>query len=257
MVTKSILVVPDTQVKPGVPLNHLRWLGNYITIKRPDIVVHIGDHADMPSLSSYDVGKKCFEGRRYSEDILAAKAGMEMLLAPLRSLQEQQIRQKKRIYDPEMHITIGNHCNRINRAINDDPKLEGLISINDLEYERFGWTVHPFLQVIDLQGIAFSHYFATGAMGRPASTANAQLNKQHMSCIAGHQQGLQIATGKRADGALLTSVIAGSFYLHNEDYMGAQMNNHWRGALMLHGCENGQFDLNMLPMRYLEAKYDY
>lgn len=254
---KSILVVPDTQCKQGTPTDHLRWLGNYIVQKQPDIIVHIGDHADMESLSSYDVGKRSFEGRRYTADIAASKAGMDALLNPLFELQERQRNSKHKVYRPEMHITLGNHCNRINRAINDDPKLEGLISINDLEFEKYGWQVHPFLEVINLQGISFSHYFVSGTAGRPASTANAQLNKTHNSCIAGHQQGLQIATGKRADGTLLTSIIAGSFYLHEEDYLGSQGNHHWRGALMLHGCEDGQFDLNLLPMRYLREKYDY
>ena len=255
--TKSILVIPDAQVKSDVPLQHLRWLGNYIVKKKPDIIVNIGDFADMESLSSYDVGKKSFEGRRYTKDIEAAHAGMSTLLMPLWTLQRQQKNTKHKVYRPEMHLTLGNHENRINRAINNDPKLEGLISTEDLHYEDFGWTVHDFLDVITLQGICFSHYFATGAMGRPSTSASAQLNRQHTSCVAGHQQGLQIATGKRADGALLTSIIAGSFYLHDEDYLGNQGNTHWRGALMLHGCENGQFDLNLLPMRYLEAKYDY
>lgn len=254
---KSILVVPDCQVKEGVPLDHLRWLGNYIITKRPDIIVNIGDFADMPSLSSYDVGKKSFEGRRYSKDIKAAKDGMEALLAPLYDLQLAQRRNKHKLYQPEMHLTLGNHENRINRAINDDPKLEGLISVKDLEYEKYGWKIHDFLEVVSIQGIAFSHYFVTGSAGRPSSTANAQLNKTHSSCISGHQQGLQIATGKRADGSLLTSIIAGSFYLHEEEYLGAQGNQHWRGALMLHGCQDGQFDLNPLPLRYLKSKYDF
>lgn len=255
--SNSILVIPDCQVKEGVPLDHLRWLGNYIVSKRPDIIVNIGDFADMASLSSYDKGKKSFEGRRYSKDIKAAKDGMEALLAPLYDLQLSQRRNKHKLYQPELHLTLGNHENRINRAINDDPKLEGLISVKDLEYEKYGWQVHDFLEIVSIRGIAFSHYFVTGLAGRPSSTANAQLNKTHSSCISGHQQGLQIATGKRADGQLLTSIIAGSFYLHEEEYLGAQGNNHWRGALMLHGCENGQFDLNLLPMRYLKDKYDY
>lgn len=255
--SKSILVIPDVQVKPDTPVDHLRWLGNYIVVKKPDVIVCIGDFADMASLSSYDVGKKSFEGRRYRADIEASHRAMETLLTPLYTLQHQQAKNKKRVYFPEMHLTLGNHENRINRAVNDDPKLDGTIGIEDLDYERYGWDVHPFLEVVNLQGISFSHYFVSGTAGRPASTANAQLNKTHNSCIAGHQQGLQIATGKRADGTLLTSIIAGSFYLHDEDYLGSQGNNHWRGALMLHGCENGHFDLNLLPMRYLKDKYDY
>lgn len=253
--TKKILVIPDVQCKHGVPMQHLEWLGQYIVDKKPDVIVNIGDFADMPSLSSYDVGKKAFEGRQYSKDIEAVHKGMELLLTPLNKLQIRQAVNKKKVYAPRMVLTLGNHENRIDRAINDDRKLEGLISIDDLGYEAFGWEVFPFLDIVMIEGVAFSHYFVTGTAGRPSSTANAQLNKQHCSCISGHQQGLQIATGKRADGSLLTSIIAGSFYLHDEEYLGKQGNKHWRGALMLHGVEDSQFDLNLLPMRYLKEKY--
>lgn len=255
--SKSILVIPDAQVAPDTPTDHLRWLGNYIVEKKPDIIVNIGDWADMKSLSSYDVGKKSFEGRRYKADIEASHRAMETLLSPLWTLQHQQARNKKRVYFPEMHLTTGNHEFRIERAVNNDPKLDGTIGIEDLDYDRYGWQVHPFLEVITLQGICFSHYFTTGTMGRPSSSARSQLNSQHSSCVSGHKQGLDIAMGKRADGSLLTSIIAGSFYLHNEEYLGQQGNNHFRGCLMLHNCENGSFDLNMLPMKYLQEKYDF
>lgn len=251
----KILVIPDCQVKPGVPLDHLAWLGEYIVDKRPDVIVHLGDFPDMSSLSSYDVGKKSFEGRRYRLDVESAKEAQEILLAPLTKLQVRQINNKKRVYSPRLVMLLGNHDERINRAVNNDAKLDGVLSTRDLQYEEFGWEVHPFLSVVVINGIAFSHYFPTGTAGRPAATASAQLSKQHMSCIAGHQQGLQIATGKRADGQLLTSIIAGSFYLHDEEYLGNQGNKHWRGALMLHNVEDGSFDLNLLPMKYLKEKY--
>lgn len=253
--SKTILYIPDVQCTKDTPTEHLTWLGRFIAKKQPDVIVCAGDFADMESLSSYDVGKKNFEGRTYQADVSAAQRNMVALLDPMWNLQARQLQNKKKMYDPRMVLTLGNHENRIDRAINIDRKLDGLISVKDLGYEGCGWEVHPFLEVVEIEGIAFSHYFASGAMSRPASTANAQLNKQHMSCIAGHQQGLQIATGRRADGSLLTSVIAGSFYLHDEHYMGVQGNKHWRGALMLHNCKDGQFDLNLLPMTYLENKY--
>lgn len=251
----TILVIPDTQVKPGVPIDHLKWMSQYIIDKRPDVIVQIGDFADMSSLSSYDVGKKSFEGRRYKDDVQSVIDAQWELLVPLMNLQESQREHKKKVYKPRLVMTLGNHDERVNRAVNNDAKLDGVLSISDLKYKEFGWEVYPFLDVVTINGIAFSHYFPTGTAGRPSSTANAQLRNQHMSCIAGHQQGLQIATGKRGDGTLLTSIIAGSFYLHDEEYLGPQGNNHWRGALMLHNCENGSFDLNLLPMKYLKEKY--
>lgn len=253
--TNKILVIPDCQVKPDHDLSYLSWIGNYIVDKQPDVIVNIGDFADMPSLSSYDVGTKSFEGRRYKSDIEAAHKGMETLLTPLYRFNRKAAKAHRAQYKPHMVLTLGNHENRINKVTNTDPKLDGTISINDLNYEKYGWNVSNFLDVVVIDGIAFSHYFCSGPLGRPCVSAAAQLNRKHQSCIAGHQQGLQISTGHRADGQRLTSIIAGSCYLHDEDYMGPQGNKHWRGILVLHDVHDGEFDLMPVSLKYLEKKY--
>lgn len=253
--TNKILCIPDVQAKPGHDFSYLNRIGKYIIDKKPDIIVNIGDFADMPSLSSYDVGKRSFEGRRYKKDIEASWAAMSALLSPLLEYNSKAKANGKKQYRPRMVLTLGNHENRITRAVNDDPKLEGMLSISDLKYEVFGWEVFDFLEVVPIDGIAFSHYFVTGTAGRPSSTAMAQLNKQHMSCIAGHQQGRQMAQAQRADGSRVTSIIAGSCYEHNEDYLGAQGNHHWRGVIMLHNVDNGSFDECFVPLSYINDKY--
>lgn len=249
------LVLPDVQAKDGHDFEFLNHIGNYIVDKKPDVVVCLGDFADMPSLSSYDVGKKTFEGRRYKTDILAARRAMEALLEPIQTHNKKAAKNHKERYNPRFVLALGNHENRINRAINDDAKLDGTISIEDLGYKEYGWEVYPFLDVVVIDGIAYSHYFTTGLMGRPCTTASAQLAKKHQSCVCGHQQGLQIATAYKADGKRLTSIIAGSCYEHDEDYMSSQGNNHWRGVLMLHNVNDGEFDLVSIPLHYLRKKY--
>jgi hypothetical protein len=251
----DILVIPDSQVRPGDDLEFLRCIGRMIVARKPDVVLHIGDFADMPSLSSYDKGKKTFEGRRYRADIEAAHAGMEALLGPLRDYNVRRLGSKHGIYRPRMEFLYGNHEARISRAINEDPMLDGAIGLEDLKFAEYGWTVHPFLQVLVIEGVAFSHYFQTGVMGRPASTAQAQLNKKHMSCVAGHQQGRQIATAFRADGRQITSIIAGSCYEHEEDYLGPQGNKHWHGVLWLGNVDDGCFDERFIPL--VDVKRDY
>jgi hypothetical protein len=249
------LILPDCQVKPGHDLSYLSWIGQYIVDKTPEVVVCIGDFADMPSLSSYDVGTKAFEGRRYKTDIETTHTAMEILLRPLQEYNRKAAKGHRQRYVPRLVMTLGNHENRINKAVHNDAKLEGVLSVKDLNYEKYGWEVHDFLDVVVIDGVAYSHYFTSGVLGRPCTSAAAQLNKKHMSCIAGHQQGLQIATGHRADGTRLTSIIAGSCYLHNEDYMGPQGNKHWRGILMLHEVNDGEFDLMPVSLGYLEKRY--
>jgi hypothetical protein len=249
------LVIPDVQLRPGDDTAFLTAIGNYIVAKKPEVIVCLGDFADMPSLSSYDVGKKSFEGRRYTNDIEAAQAGMQSLLKPLWNHNDTMRRTKHKTYSPRMVLTLGNHEDRINRAVNNDAKLDGLISTDDLQYQAFDWEVYPFLEVVVIDGIAYSHYFISGVMGRPITSAAALLTKKHQSCIVGHQQGLQIAMGGCADGTQITAVIAGSCYEHDEDYMGPQGNKHWRGILVCHEVSNGSFDLMPVSLEYLTKKY--
>lgn len=250
------LIIPDCQVKPGHSYDYLTRIGHYIVDHQPDVIINLGDFADMPSLSSYDTGKKSFEGRRYIADVESSHLAMGMLLDPLNKYNERQRKNGKKQYKPRQILTLGNHENRIDRVVNGDPKLDGTISIDDLDYQRrFGWEVHPFLDVVVLDNIAYSHYFVSGVASRPISSAQLLLNKKHMSCIAGHQQGRQTAYGYRADGGRVCSIIAGSCYEHNEDYMGPQGNKHWRGIIMLNEVNDGEFDEMFVSLNYLERKY--
>lgn len=250
-----ILVVPDCQVRDGVPLDHLTWAGKAIVEYKPDVVVNIGDFADMPSLSSHDkAGSKYFEGLRYKKDVEVARKAMKMLLEPLKKLQAQQRKNKEKVYKPRMVLTLGNHENRINRAINNNPAWEGLISTKDLGYDD-DWEVFEFLHPVFIGGVGFNHYWPVGVMGRPASSPTAIINKLHMSCVAGHQQGKAIAYGKRADGQPICAIIAGSYYLHDESYMDKLSNRHWRGLVVLNEVKDGHFDEMLLSIEYLEKKY--
>ena len=248
------LVIPDCQIRDGDDLEFLRCIGRYIARKQPDTIINLGDFADMASLSSYGIGKKSFEGKRYLKDIQASREAMDALFEPIVAFNASAKANKQKQYKPRKVLVLGNHENRINKAVNNDAKLEGVLSTKDLNYEKY-WEVHVFLEVVIIDGVAYSHYFTSGALGRPCASAAAMLSKKHMSCIAGHQQGLQIAMGHRADGTPITSIIAGSCYEHNEDYLGPQGNKHWRGILMLHEVKDGAFDVMPVSLKYLKEKY--
>lgn len=250
-----IIVIPDVQIKPGADLSYIRWISHYIVDKKPDALVIMGDWADMPSLSSYDVGTKSFEGRTYRDDILAANDGLQILMAPIQTEMERVQRRHIKRWPMRKVVTLGNHEARINVAIEKDRKLDGLISTDDIFFKQWGFEVYPFLEVVLVGGIAFSHYFCSGVMGRPITTARSLLNKMHMSCVAGHQQGYDIATANRADGARLTGIIAGSAYPHNETYLNAQTNQHWRGILMLNEVSGGTFDAMQVSLKFLEERF--
>lgn len=242
----KIAFIPDVQAAPGVPLEHVGWAGQYIAAKRPDVIVCGGDFGDFHSLSRFGRGERRFEGRRYMNDLAAFHQGMQMLLDPIKAVPG---------YDPEMVFTLGNHEDHITRKTQEDATLAGLMSIDDLCLAEYGWDVYDFLQPVGIAGVAFCHYYPSGVMGKPITSANALLGKLHMSAVAGHQQGREIAYGRRADGSQMTAIISGSFYQHDMEYLSPFTNAHWRGMWMLHEVRDGQFDEMAVSINFLKRKF--
>jgi hypothetical protein len=245
------LVIPDIQTKQGVPNKHLTWIGKYIADKRPDVIIQIGDFADMESLSSYDKGKKSHEGKRYKKDIEATWRAMDLLCAPIRAC---------RGYDPRMVLTLGNHEQRIERAVEANSELEGTMSLDDLGYEGYGWDVKQFLEVVTIDGISYSHFFPRSAAGKVCQTRNgapnakAQLVREGRSCTAGHSQGLDVAC-LPLGGRLQWGLIAGSCYLHDEAYLSPQGNSHWNGVVVKNGVSRGEYSPILVDLKYLGKRY--
>lgn len=254
------VVIGDTQVKPGVPTAHLSWIGRYIVdrfadrFKDTDVtLVHLGDHWDMPSLSSYDKGKKAMEGRRYKADVKAGNDAFDLLNEPL------AVRNKGRAkpWLPDSHLFLGNHCHRIVRACEADAQLDGVLSLDDLNAKKWGWKVHDFLTPVNIDGISYAHYFYNPNTGRPYAGENlyTRLKTIGHSFTMGHQQGVQHAI--RAVGRTRHhGLVVGSCYLHDEDYLGPQGNSYWRGIVVCHQVENGSYDPMFVSLDYLCRRYE-
>lgn len=243
-------VIPDVQSKPGVRNDHMEWVGNYIVEKRPDVIVNIGDFWDMESLSIYDKGKLPFEGRRYVNCVKAGRVAMEKLLKPIDDY--NRTCKKHDQYRPEMHFTMGNHEIRIARIADNNPEYEGKFSLEDLGIAEYGWKVHDFLKPVKIDGVMYCHYFTSGVMGRPVSSAAALLREQQCSATMGHVQHSDCAmhkkTGQRA-------LFAATCYLHDERYLGEQGNSQRRQIIIKNEVEDGRYDLLEVSLRFLEKRY--
>lgn len=253
------VVIPDTQAKYGVPTAHLGWVGRYIAEKfggRENVkVIHLGDHWDMPSLSSYDrKGGRLMEGRRFTTDIEYGNRAWEILQRPILD----------RVYrgddwQPELHYFHGNHEARITRAVEQDAQLEGLISLDQLAVNAEGiWQAHDFLRPVKLDGVTYAHYFANPNTGRPYSGQNVEtrLKTVGYSFSMGHQQGLKVGIRDLTNGERQRGLVAGSCYLHDEDYAGPQGNHVWRGILVCYNTRRGDYDLKEVSLDSLCRRYE-
>ena len=91
----NLLVIGDPHAHPDYDNSRFTALGKFIAKERPQVIVCIGDMADMPSLSSYDRGTKGFEGRRYKKDVKAVIDAQKKLFAPIKRI---------RGYKPKLHM---------------------------------------------------------------------------------------------------------------------------------------------------------
>lgn len=247
-------MIPDCQVTPWTPTQHLAWVGHYVAEEKPDVVVNIGDFADMESLSSYDRGKRAAEGRRVALDIEATHRAMDLLMRPIR----EEVRRTRGRWKPELHLTLGNHEHRIERAIEGSAELDGVLSMDALEYESAGWRVHPFLKPVVLDGVHYAHFFANPLSGRPygGQSIDTRLKNIGFSFSQGHQQTLMAGQRFLNNGQRIRGLVAGSCYLHDEDYRGPQANGEWRGIIVKNEVFDGSYDLMEVSLDYLCRRYE-
>ncbi|MNK14258.1 hypothetical protein D3C87_323570 [compost metagenome] len=253
----DILIIGDTQCKPNHDLSYCSHIGQFIAERQPDVIVHIGDHYDFEALSSYDRGKKSFEGRRLIADIEAGHKGMELIMAPIKALQENQKKNRKKAYSPRMIFTMGNHEERFDRLANDMPELDGFVGTKTLKLEQFGWEVYSYLVPAEIEGIYFVHFLANPFSGKPyGGNALNQLKTIGRSFVVGHKQTLDIAIRPTIDGKLQVGIINGSCYTHDESYKGPQGNNHFRGLTVLKNVKDGFGTPEMVSLEELQDKYN-
>jgi len=257
---RTHLVIGDPHATPEYNNNRFDILGKFIVDRQPDVIVNIGDMASMESLCSYDKGKKSFEGRRYKHDVAAVIDAQERMFKPLNEYNEQQRKNKKKQYTPELYLTLGNHEYRINRAVETQAELEDVISVDDLKYKEFGWNVIPFLEPTIIDGIAYCHYFTSGVMGRPIGgehTAHSLLTKMFMSCVQGHSHLRDFAERTTAEGNKIQATVVGCFLDEDqwEGYAGPANKMWYKGLVMLNNCIDGAYDPEFIGIKALKEKY--
>lgn len=247
---RTHLVIGDAHAKPGQDLSRFTWLGRMIAELRPDVVVNIGDWTDMPSLSSYDIGKRCYEGRRYEADIGAGREGQRLLHREIDDIPG---------YRPLLVAVGGNHdFARIDRLTNDLPQLQGAVGVQDLGWAERGWLQVPFLHPFTIDGCTYAHYFVSGVMGRAIGGVNpgrAMLMAQHSTVIAGHSHLLSHASLTTATGSRIHGLQVGCYFDEEEGYAGPANALWWRGIVVLRDVRDGDFDLETWSMGRIRRRW--
>lgn len=245
---KRHLIIPDAQIKPGLKIEHIKWAGEAILDYRPDVIICLGDWWDLPSLNSHaEKGSVELEGARYQEDIDSGNKAFKLLDSYLK-------RSRSKTWQPRRVFLEGNHENRANRIAKNDPKWQGIIGSQNCQ--TLDWERHRFLKIVDIDGVAYCHYFANPFSGKPiGGTIVSRLNNIGKSFVQGHQQGFLYASKQYPD-HVKHGLVAGRFYLEHENYRPDDVQkSEWNGIVVLNGVRRGDYDLMPLRMDYLKRKY--
>jgi len=255
---KEVLIIPDPHDSPGISQDRFRIAGQFMMDRMPEYVVCLGDWTEMGSLSKYDVGRLSAEGKRYCDDVASANKALEIFNRPLADYNKTSTRWKKKKYQPKMIMCEGNHENRITVAAQSTPSLYGTISLADLQFNKYGWITHPLAKPAIVEGIAFSHYFTSGVMGRPIGGLNharSLLTKCLTSSIVGHSHLRDMSEDVTATGKRILGLVAGCYFEHEMEWTGENL-RYWRGLVYLHDVYDGMAEPEFLSLKnYLKMKY--
>lgn len=254
----NVLILPDAHAAPDTSNARFDILGKYILDTKPDTIICLGDFADMPSLSSYDRGKKSFEGRRVIHDIAAAEDANLKLWSAVETYNSMRKKNRDKQYKPKKVMLLGNHEDRITRAVENDAELDGLISVDNLGYEKHGWEVIPYKVPYFYENIAFCHHFPTGISGMPisgVSVARTLLSKNFMSSVVGHNHLRDFHTETRADGRKLCGLSAGWFGEDMPSFALDTFKNWWAGVVMMKDVYDGSYEPEFISLKMLQDKY--
>jgi hypothetical protein len=254
--SKVHLIVPDGHAHPDHNNDRAEWLGKLILDLKPDVVVNIGDGADMPSLSLYDKGKASFHGRNYSKDIEAHLDFQEKMWYPMWKSK------KKR---PRTIYLEGNHEHRIKKLLEMEPHLTGHkfgVSFEDLDLKKYHSDVVEYEGgtpgIISVDGIDYSHYFVAGISGRPLQSvhhAHALTQKRFGSSTCGHSHLFDHHVSRDSSGRVRIGLVCGVFQDYQNSWVGSAY-NHWSsGVCVKRNIEDGNYDLEWISIERLKQEY--
>lgn len=255
--SKTHVVFSCAHADPSVSNERFDWVGKFIFDLKPDLVVDLGDGADMKSLNSYDTrNPQALVTQSYEEDIDVYNDAQERLRWKFRH-------QKKR--KPKWIGLEGNHESRIKKAISLDPRLEGKkkgISFGHLQTDHWFDDYYEYANsgpaIADYDGVSYAHFFSSGNFGTATSGlhhAYTLLQNRNYSSTCGHshKRGVYFKDGAYPHGII--GCVVGCLKGGEESWAGQANNDWWKGLVVKREVENGMYEPQFISLKALEAEY--
>lgn len=253
--SKTYVVFSCYHASPENSNERADWLGQFLWDIKPDVVVDLGDGADMKSLNSYDTRyPQAIVSQSYEEDIESYNESMDLMRYRFK------VSKKKR---PFFVGLCGNHESRITTAIKHDPRLEGSkygVSFSHLNTDKWFDEYYKYENggpaIATYDNIDFAHFFSSGNFGTATSGkhhAHTLLSNRHRSSICGHshKRGVYFE-----DQAGICGLVAGCMKGGPEGWAGQAQKDWWTGIVVLREVDGtGKFEPQFISLKALKREY--
>ena len=170
----KILVIADSHINPeNYDDSSELWyrLGKYCVETQPDIIVHLGDVADLSS-QAWKIAAR--GSNTLEEECECVINVLDIFDEAIEEYNRVQRRMKKKTYKPLKYLTLGNHDIR-----------NGVTCIEDI-FTDAGWIVVDYLKPLHLCGITFCHCMHKGLSDLMCTTAEELLENWGADVVVGH-----------------------------------------------------------------------
>ena len=240
------LVIGDPHCTPKANNDRFLWAGRVAADYKVSHVICMGDFCSMDSLSSYDRGKKSFEGRRYQQDMDHSHEALSLFNRGLGK------------HRPKKIMIHGNHEDRIDRFVDENPELDGTLKISDLKFKQHGWEEVKYKAIKVVDGVHYSHHLPSGIMGSAISGENIArsiLTKHKVSATVGHSHLLDYAVSTLPSGKKLHALSAGCYLNHTEHFARDTQHMWWSGLIVKREVKDGNYNMELIDIKTVRREY--
>ena len=165
---KKVIIIPDAHITTELPEAY-KIAKKFIVDEQPDEIILLGDFMDVSALSAWDLDKKRnMENKRWLKEIKVANKELDFL----------QENSNKVTYMG------GNHEDRVERYLDKNPEVEGMIEIPvllNLKERGIKWFEYTNQQIYNTGKLYYSHGHYTNQM-----FAKATLLAYGCNIVVGH-----------------------------------------------------------------------
>lgn len=234
MVIKSVIIIPDAHLTDEAPKDY-NAIKPFIKLFKPDKIILLGDFMDVSSLSAWDMDKKRkMEGRRFKNEIFRANLELNYLEK----------------YTKEIIYIEGNHEDRIERYLDKNPEMEGMIELSDqlrFKHRKLIWVkMNDFYK---LGSMRFTH-----GMWTSKYHANKHLIEIGKNICYGHTHKTQTAFQCQALADPIMAYGLGTLGDKKPDFMKNRPSNWSNQFAIYYYCEKTGY-FNLYPINIIKGSF--